>query len=562
MDRVRERIRGFTLIELIVVIAVIGILATITVVGFGRYQGDTRDARRSSSASVIAEALEKYYDLNGEYPSCAALTASGSVISTTTLKGVDTNTLVAPQAPSADITNANSIKCTSSGSTLTTNGVDFFEYQGDGSPECAASGSCLSFTLKYKDETDGQIKTITSRRSTNIATSGNITNLTANSTSFTSIGLNWSPVINTATYDIQVSLSPTYNTNGFVTIFSSTSSSTNTASITGLSASTTYYFLVRPVSGTGGKGAWSNLATATTRSLATPIVTANVDSGTQITISWAQITFATNYNVQRSTTSGFPADATTTSSSQLPTGVTTQTKTYTDEAPGQIHWYRVQATASSGTQVSDWSTPVQMSPAVVPAAFTITKTDPQYNIERVTSNAVCTAGTVPYYQWFKNGVAWTEGSGASYQTVDAVFPQWNYTLKVTNNTRCQTSTYQSPYVAASNSVSRTLSAPTSSIGNTSYRTMTWDWTCPSGTTSYTYSWHITGSVNKSGSGSGGASTSGSGGYSNTGVAWGSGRGYFTINCSAGGTYGWGTISDSSQGGFGPGCLPMTGSCPP
>jgi prepilin-type N-terminal cleavage/methylation domain-containing protein len=51
---------GFTVIELLVAITVIGILATIVIVSYGGYQARTRDNVRKSDVSQIAGALSAY----------------------------------------------------------------------------------------------------------------------------------------------------------------------------------------------------------------------------------------------------------------------------------------------------------------------------------------------------------------------------------------------------------------------------------------------------------------------------------------------------------------------
>jgi len=59
---------GFTLIELIGVISIIGILAAIILANLGGIQGRARDAQRKSDFNAIQKALQLYYNDNNKYP--------------------------------------------------------------------------------------------------------------------------------------------------------------------------------------------------------------------------------------------------------------------------------------------------------------------------------------------------------------------------------------------------------------------------------------------------------------------------------------------------------------
>jgi prepilin-type N-terminal cleavage/methylation domain-containing protein len=58
---------GFTLIELMVVVAIIGILMSAGILSFTQAQRASRDSRRRADVDAIAKAFEQYYQNNGEY---------------------------------------------------------------------------------------------------------------------------------------------------------------------------------------------------------------------------------------------------------------------------------------------------------------------------------------------------------------------------------------------------------------------------------------------------------------------------------------------------------------
>ncbi len=66
-----ETRKGFTLIEVMVVIAIIAVLMSGGVLAFVNAQKNSRDARRIRDIRAISQALEQYRNTNGTYPTAA-----------------------------------------------------------------------------------------------------------------------------------------------------------------------------------------------------------------------------------------------------------------------------------------------------------------------------------------------------------------------------------------------------------------------------------------------------------------------------------------------------------
>ena len=69
--------RGFTIVELLIVIVIIAILAAITIVSFNGLQVRARDNMRTDITSKIKRALEVYKIDNGRYPGATANPGNG-----------------------------------------------------------------------------------------------------------------------------------------------------------------------------------------------------------------------------------------------------------------------------------------------------------------------------------------------------------------------------------------------------------------------------------------------------------------------------------------------------
>lgn len=95
MISLKKRDQGFTIVELLIVIVVIGILAALVLNSFQGVQARARDTERRTDINAVTTQLEVYYNDNGGYPAIADLTDTAWVQAN--LQGLDLEALNDPR---------------------------------------------------------------------------------------------------------------------------------------------------------------------------------------------------------------------------------------------------------------------------------------------------------------------------------------------------------------------------------------------------------------------------------------------------------------------------------
>lgn len=134
--------KGFTIVELLIVIIVIGILALLVLNTFQGVQAKARNTERQTDVKAISSQLEAYYADKGGYPQWSQIDDSTKL--TTLLKGLDAGAAKAPQGTAFDLQNSAS-----------TDKKKYGYVPLDGAAACAADDVCTSYTLTYQTEGDG-----------------------------------------------------------------------------------------------------------------------------------------------------------------------------------------------------------------------------------------------------------------------------------------------------------------------------------------------------------------------------------------------------------------------
>lgn len=143
LKKIRDS-KGFTIVELLIVIVVIGILAALVVTTYSGIQAKARDSKRQSDIKAIQTQIEAFYASNSYYPSRGDI--NSSTWRTASMKSLSADSIKDPSGTTAEFINT--------APTATSKQYQYTAKAADGTTDCATVGStpstapdCATYTL-------------------------------------------------------------------------------------------------------------------------------------------------------------------------------------------------------------------------------------------------------------------------------------------------------------------------------------------------------------------------------------------------------------------------------
>ncbi len=142
----RQQPKGFTIVELLIVIVVIGILALLVITTYTGIQQKARNAKRQTDITAIQTQLEAFFQTNGYYPNLTDINNTSFL--TSNLKGLDQDALIDPSNYSQSKTLTNSATPSKQ--------YGYIAFQADGTTSCdgasPADQACAKYTIYAMNE--------------------------------------------------------------------------------------------------------------------------------------------------------------------------------------------------------------------------------------------------------------------------------------------------------------------------------------------------------------------------------------------------------------------------
>lgn len=143
MISLQRKQNGFTIVELLIVIVVIGILAALVITTFTGIQQKARNTERETDIKALYGQVEAYYaNSNGKYPTLANM--NDASWRTTNMKGLDQEALKDPKGAAATLS-----------ATAGANAYSYAVTASDGSACDNTTKDCAQYTLTATFEGGG-----------------------------------------------------------------------------------------------------------------------------------------------------------------------------------------------------------------------------------------------------------------------------------------------------------------------------------------------------------------------------------------------------------------------